>query len=105
MRIALSYFDGCPNWQVAYERLAAALEETGHDDVVIDLAPVTSEEQAVEVGFAGSPTILVNDVDPFPEETPRSGLSCRLYSTLGGLDGAPSVDQLVEILTTSRRPR
>jgi len=101
MRIALSYFDGCPNWQVAYERLAAALEETGYDDVVIDLAPVTSEEQAVEVGFAGSPTILVDDVDPFAEEMPRSGLSCRLYSTPGGLDGAPSIDQLVEALSAA----
>ena len=102
MRISLSYFDGCPNWQVAYERLAEALEETGHDDVVIDLAPVTSEEHAVEVGFAGSPTILVNDVDPFAEEAPRSGLSCRLYSTPEGPDGAPSVDQLVETLTAAR---
>jgi hypothetical protein len=102
MRISLSYFDGCPNWQVAYQRLAEALVETGLDDVVIDLAPVASEEQAVEVGFAGSPTILVNDVDPFAEETPRSGLSCRLYSTPEGLDGAPSVDQLVETLTASR---
>lgn len=102
MRISLSYFDGCPNWQVAYERLAEALEETGYDDVVIDLAPVTSEEQAVEVGFAGSPTILVNDVDPFTEETPRSGLSCRLYSTPEGVDGAPSIDQLLEALSAAR---
>ena len=73
MRITLSYFDGCPNWQIAYERLTQALATTGHKDLVIELVPVTSEEEAVAVGFAGSPTIYI--------------------------DGAPSLDQLVASLT------
>ena len=99
MRITLSYFDGCPNWQIAYERLTQALATTGHKDLVIELVPVTSEEEAVAVGFAGSPTIYIDGVDPFAEETPRSGLSCRLYRTPESVGGAPSLDQLVASLT------
>ncbi len=102
VRITLGYFEGCPNWQVAYERLAQALGTTGHEDLVIKLVPVTSEEEAVSLGFAGSPTIYIDGVDPFAEETPRSGLSCRLYRTPEGAGGAPSLDQLVASLTGVR---
>ena len=101
VRITLSYFDVCPNWQIAYERLAQALVITGREDLVIELVLVTSEEEAVALGFAGSPTIYLDGVDLFAQETPRSGLSCRLYWTPEGVGGAPSVDQLVTSLTGS----
>jgi hypothetical protein len=99
VRITVSYFQGCPHWQVAYERLAQALGITGHEDSVIELVPVTSEEEAVALGFAGSPTIYIDGVDPFAQETLQPGLSCRLYSTPLGIGGAPSLNQLVESLT------
>ncbi len=102
MRITLSYFEGCPNWQVAYERLTQALSTTGHEDLVIELVRVTSEEEAVTLGFAGSPSIYIDGVDLFAQETPRSGLSCRLYWTPEGAGGAPSLNQLVESLTGVR---
>jgi hypothetical protein len=102
MRIALTYFDDCPNWQVAYERLAVALVTAGLEDTVIERALVTSEEEAVTLGFAGSPTILVDGVDPFREEAPHAGLSCRLYMTPDGMQGAPSVDQIAAVLTRGR---
>jgi len=98
VRITLSYFDGCPNWQIAYERLTQALAITGREDLVIELMPVTSEEEAVALRFAGSPTIYIDGVDPFAQETLRPGLSCRLYRTPEGVGGAPSVDQLVASL-------
>jgi len=101
MKITLSYFDGCPNWQIAYERLAQALVTTGREDLVIELVLVASEEEAVALGFAGSPTIHLDGVDPFAQETPRSGLSCRLYWSTEGVGGAPSVDQLVASLNGS----
>lgn len=99
MRITLSYFEGCPNWQVAYERLTQALATTGHEDLEIKLIAVTSEEEAVSLGFVGSPTIYIDDVDPFAQKTLRPGLSCRLYWTPEGVGGAPSLDQLVSSLT------
>jgi hypothetical protein len=99
VKIALFYFEGCPNWQTARERLGQALATTGHEDLEIQLVSVTSEEEAVNLGFVGSPTIHINGVDPFAQETLRPGLSCRLYWTPEGVGGAPSLDQLVSSLT------
>ena len=61
MQIALRYFDGCPNWRVAQERLRAALQQSGAATVAIELERVASQEEAVRLGFRGSPTILIDD--------------------------------------------
>jgi hypothetical protein len=43
----------------------------------------------------GSPTILVDGVDPFAGPGAAASLSCRLYrNSEGRADGAPSVRQL-----------
>ena len=44
--------------------------------------------------FTGSPTILINGIDPFaqPQQTP--GLACRLYPTPDGPAGVPSLPEL-----------
>ena len=43
----------------------------------------------------GSPTILVDGVDPFGAPGAAASLSCRLYrNSEGHADGAPSVGQL-----------
>jgi len=99
MKVSLLYFDGCPNWTVAYERLAAALVRSERSDVIIELVRIESEEQAIEADFAGSPTLLIDGDDPFPGDAPRTGLSCRLYATPHGLDGSPTVEQLISSLT------
>jgi len=44
-------------------------------------------------GLGGSPTFLVDGVDPFPVGDGTSW-ACRLYRTEAGLQGAPSVAQL-----------
>lgn len=94
--ITLRYFDGCPNWQVAKERIEQVLTELGQDQTV-KLERVESPEQADELEFRGSPTVLIDGKDPF-DATGPTGLSCRVYRTDAGLEGAPSVDQLVAAL-------
>ena len=43
----------------------------------------------------GSPTILVDGIDPFAEPGQPASVSCRLYRHGNGqVDGAPSVSQL-----------
>ena len=101
MRVELEYFDDCPNWTVAYDRLAQALVDVGAADTVISLVQVTSEEQAVAEQFAGSPTIRIDGVDPFAPQAPQYGLACRVYATPDGMDGAPSLAQLVAALTSA----
>lgn len=98
MQIALRYFDGCPNWRVAQERLRAALQQSGAATVAIELERVASQEEAVRLGFRGSPTILIDGHDPFADDRAKPGLACRVYDTPAGLEGAPTVDQLTSAL-------
>ena len=59
---------------------------------------MASAEEAEAVGFRGSPTVLVNGRDPFAESDVPGGLSCRVFGTEAGPAGAPTVEQLVEVL-------
>lgn len=95
MRIVLQYFDDCPNWQIADAHLRAALDEVSASDVVVEYVLVDTLEQAEECGFHGSPTILVDGLDPFADESTAVGLACRRFVTESGVAGAPSVGQLV----------
>ena len=93
--ITLRYFDGCPNWQVAKERIEVVLDQLGETRVV-GLERVETPQDADELDFRGSPTILVDGIDPFDASGP-TGLSCRVYRTEAGLEGAPSVTQLAAV--------
>jgi len=92
MDITLLYFDDCPNWRVADERLAAIAAERA--DLTVTRHLVDTLEEAERVGFHGSPSILVDGVDVFAEPDAGVGLSCRVYRTPEGLAGAPTLEQL-----------
>ncbi|MQA35931.1 DF family (seleno)protein [Modestobacter roseus] len=98
MQVSLLYFDGCPNWSVADERLREALTRLGYGHAALEYRQVTTAEEAEEAQFRGSPTVLVNGRDPFLDDESPVGLSCRVYRTPDGLAGAPTVEQLVEAL-------
>ncbi|MDI3243379.1 thioredoxin family protein [Arthrobacter sp. AL08] len=92
MEITLQYFDGCPNWKVAEERLMTlAAERSG---VVLVRQLVNTVEEAERVRFHGSPSILINGVDVFAAAGASVGLACRRYLTPDGAAGAPSLEQL-----------
>jgi hypothetical protein len=94
MRVGVRFFEGCPNWRVAEERLREVLAEIGASDVAVELERVDTPEQAQAVAFRGSPTVLVDGEDPFLDEAVPVGLMCRIYPTPDGAQGAPSVEQL-----------
>ena len=91
MEIRFQYFDGCPNWQVTHERLEEAFRD--RDDVAVVMERVETSEEAAAVGFRGSPTILIDGIDPFggPDDPIAGTLSCRVYRTP---DGSPTAAQL-----------
>ncbi|GAA1451444.1 hypothetical protein GCM10009641_85850 [Mycobacterium cookii] len=99
MEVELLYFDGCPNWAVADERIAEAAELVSREDLTVHRREIETEQEAIAVGFTGSPTILVDGQDPFATGDGRVGLACRVYSTPHGLAGSPSVAQLVDALS------
>ena len=65
---------------------------------VLTLCRVETDEQAQQLSFRGSPTVLVNGQDPFADASAPVGLACRVYRTDGGLAGAPSVEELTAAL-------
>ncbi|GAC1505192.1 MAG: hypothetical protein NVS1B3_03070 [Candidatus Dormibacteraceae bacterium] len=100
MEVVIQYFDGCSGWAAAREAVAGAIRAL-HLDVEITLLKVESDEDALRVGFHGSPSILVDGQDLFPNEASPVGMSCRVYLVDEKRQDAPSVHQLIEAL----RPR
>jgi hypothetical protein len=97
MEIDLLYVPECPNRSLARAHVEGALVQAGLAAVVREQEVRTSEE-AVRLGMRGSPTILVNGQDPFGAAPDSTALSCRLYHNEAGFTGAPTVEQLVEVL-------
>ena len=92
--VELLYVDGCPHWPVVEERVLLALRLTQNPEVVRS-RQVSTLAEADELGFRGSPTILMDGDDLFPDLQSPIGLSCRLYETTDRPSGAPTVDQVV----------
>jgi hypothetical protein len=98
-KIELFYWEGCPSYPEALALLREVLDERGLE-LEIDLREVTSDEQARELVFPGSPTIRIDgrDVDPRGSGG-RPSLSCRIYLLPDGrVSPVPSRAQLEEAL-------
>lgn len=91
MRVSIVYFEDCPNWKMAKERVDAALATLGRTDVAVELVRVETAEEARRAGMHGSPTVLVDGEDPFAPPDASTELACRA-------EGAPTVDQLLDVL-------
>lgn len=96
--MSLLYFDGCPHWTLAEQRLDAALAKVGRRGEPVRHVLVETPGDADRLGFVGSPTILVDGEDPFRTGDEKPAFACRVYTTPDGLVGCPTVAQLVEVL-------
>ena len=96
MEITLQYFDGCPNWTTVERRLTELI--SGRPGLTLRRELVATAEHAERIGFRGSPSILVDGIDPFADPNAPVGLACRIYATPAGPAGAPTTAQLREVL-------
>ncbi|MFF2809673.1 hypothetical protein ACFVT2_21370 [Streptomyces sp. NPDC058000] len=99
MDIEILVVPECPNETPTAEQLRRALDDTGLNDAAFTTRTVADQAEAERIGFAGSPTILINGHDPFAEPGRPAGLTCRVYATPNGLSGVPGLDRLREALT------
>jgi len=99
LKVELFYFDGCPNWSLANERLQRALTIAGRGDVGVRRRRVETAKMAEEVGFIGSPTVRVDGCDPFAAGDEEVGMTCRVYATPAGLSGSPTLEQFIEVVS------
>jgi hypothetical protein len=73
----------CPNESVALSVLRLAFDRVGLAAQTVLTTEIDSQEQeqAQERGFVGSPTILINGVDPFGAVGQSPAYACRVYAT------------------------
>ena len=97
LAVTVLYFDGCPSWRTAMDRLqvAATLADVR---ITVSTEAVETPEDADRLGFTGSPTIVIAGRDPFALPGKVPAMACRVYTTPHGLAGAPTVAQLVDAL-------
>lgn len=90
MELTVLVVPACPHTGLLRARLDQALEH--RQNVTVIWREITDPQEAERSGMHGSPTLLVNGINPFALPGQQPSLSCRL----GDL---PTVDQLRELFS------
>jgi hypothetical protein len=102
MDVELLVVPDCPNESVALTVLRLAFDRVGLAAQSVRTTVISSREQAQDRGFVGSPTILIDGVDPFGVAGQSPAFACRVYVTPAGLSGAPPLGDVISALTAAR---
>ena len=97
MKLEVLHVRDCPNLSPLLERIAEVT------DLPVIARMVESDAEAATFGMAGSPTLLIDGVDPFaaPDKRDR-GISCRLYRDQDGrIVPAPTIQQLRDAIVAA----
>lgn len=99
MDIELRFWEGCPSHPAALAELRAALSEQGLDPETVTMREVSTDAEAAELGFIGSPTIVVDGNDLFDTGDQPPALTCRVYRLRDGrFSPTPDPEDLRELL-------
>lgn len=98
MSVELLVVPNCPNEARAAGLLRTALDDVGLRDVRFTTTVIDTQESAEARHFIGSPTILLDGIDPFNEPHGTPGLACRVYLGTDGLGGIPDLRDLRKAL-------
>jgi hypothetical protein len=98
--VQLLWWEGCPSTERALTAVREALGDLGLEDVEVRMREIRTDGDALEAGFVGSPTILIDGSDLVPAATEEPiGLSCRVYRRRDGrISPIPDPDDLREAL-------
>lgn len=93
-------FPGVPTCNRFAELVKSVLLDEAMRAEVCEI-PVADEGTAAAMGFAGSPTVLVDGRDVEPSDIAgQTGLSCRLYAATAS--GVPSREMLLRAIRETR---
>jgi hypothetical protein len=105
VRVSFLYFEDCPSYDLALERLREVMDEEGIPGEV-EVVKVETEEQARELRFVGSPTVRVDGQDIDPPGDSRYALACRAYRLEDGrISPLPSKDMIRRALSFPAKSR
>ena len=96
MRVTVLHVPDCPGLDPLLDRLHSLL--SGRDDVLVETTVVASPETAARFNLQGSPTLLIDGVDPFPSPNGVPGLACRIYPGGDEEGRIPSLSKLAAAL-------
>jgi len=96
MEVRILYFEDCPNIGLAEQRVRDIA--AGDPEIRIVRQRVADPTDANAAGLHGSPTILIDGVDPFVAPNAETSWACRVYMSPEGVQGAPSIKQLREVM-------
>ncbi len=102
MNVEILHIDECPNWVEAGRRVQEALDRQGLSGTAVTYRLLVTSDDAAAVPFAGSPTILIDGSDAFPEGARTTDLACRVYRTATGFAGMPTVEALEDTIRTRK---
>lgn len=104
MRVELLVVPDCANEDRALCLLRSSLDEVGLDRVGVSVVVIDSQAEAERYGFVGSPTILIEGVDPFAVSGALPALACRMYPGGQGVPGRRELrEALKRVAAESRR--
>lgn len=96
MEVRILYFEDCPNIDLAEQRVRDVAD--GDPEIRVVRQRVADPAEANAAGLHGSPTILIDGVDPFAEVGTEPSWACRVFVSADGIQGAPSTKQLREAM-------
>ena len=93
--VEILYTDECPFWKEALkyiEKIASALKS----DITLKKVKISSEKDAKNLRFLGSPTIRINGVDVDPDATNDNEgfVGCRIYRYKGRIFQYPPKEMI-----------
>ncbi|WP_407840697.1 hypothetical protein ACE1OC_37125 [Streptomyces sp. DSM 116496] len=83
----------CPHHKPATERLRRVLEDIGSSTTIATRVITDQAEAERRIGFIGSPTILIDGRDPFPEPGRGAGPEAHIPAVNGSMLCAAPVDR------------
>jgi mercuric ion transport protein len=103
--IEILYFQGCPNHAPTVDKVREALQSEGQSAEIQEVE-VRTQAEAEAMGFLGSPSVHINDLDIEPEarKLKTYGLSCRTYLNGATRSGIPSADLIRRALKEHIEP-
>lgn len=103
MKIDVLHIEECPNWEQLGTILDGLLSGLGAVDMHPRFVLIRTREEAAAVPFAGSPTILIDGIDPYADATPTTELACRVYRDGRHMVGLPTRESLRRVLGEALR--
>jgi hypothetical protein len=93
VKLEVLHVPSCPNLAPLLEHLREVT------DLPITTIDVNTDQDAAACGMTGSPTLLIDGIDPFAAPGLRAGVACRIYRDRDGrMTPVPSTTQLRAVL-------